>query len=207
MPNTSPATADTTSDALLVESTLAGQVNAYAELVRKYETKVRSYCKHMLNNHHTAEDAAQEVFIKAYKNLSSFRYESSFLTWLYRIASNHCIDIARKERFSRFLSLEFFNKTTDSKILADFNDTNSKSNIESDVASKYLLNSILNALSPEYRSLILLREAYGLSYEELAETLNCSVDSVKAKLQRTRKKVLSIKSAIESSEYQKEHIS
>jgi RNA polymerase sigma-70 factor (ECF subfamily) len=131
-----------------------------------------------------AEDAAQEVFLKAYARLKDFRRDSTFSTWLYRVASNHCLDILRRETRRRSESLEELTERespTLQRLLADPRDA-----VRS-LEDAELVRAVLDRLPADYRLILTLREMEGLEYKELMTALDCSMDSVKAKLQRARK--------------------
>lgn len=183
-------------DTAALEAVRSGNRDAFSILVRRYETKVRGYCARMLSSAADAEDAAQEVFIKAFRSLHRFRGDASFSSWLYRIAANHCIDLARKERISRWFR---FGSLAETKVGAGSEDRSAAVSTEGalSVATRQLLEQVLMALPPAQRSLIILREAHGLSYEELAQTLQVSEESVRAHLKRARKKLFEIRAKIE----------
>lgn len=137
----------------------------------------------MLGSRSPAEDACQEVFIKAYRSLERFKNAASFSTWIYRIASNHCLDLLRREAREKTDSLEALLESEGGQIRAII-----PSDPDSSLAAENrdLVHRVLNQLPPDYRLMLVLRETQGLSYEELAETLDCSLDSVKSKLKRAR---------------------
>jgi len=172
----------------------SGDKDAFSELVRVYQSPIRSYCLSMLRNRAIAEEVAQDVFLKAYKNLSGFRHDSKFSTWLYRIASNRCIDLARRNKLASFFS--YFDK--EQQPIRAYEE---RSSVSADVAiptdAKLALEKLLAALPANYRSILLLREAQGLSYQELADSLGCSIDSVKSRLKRARKKALEVKLSLD----------
>ena len=168
---------------------LAGDRNAFAELVQRYEGRVRGYCLMMFSNHTMAEDAAQEVFIKAYYALAQFRGNSSFSTWLYRISVNHCTDTLRKAVRRRTESWEALLEKEGERIEALFvtsPDVEGAERVD-------LIAKLLSHLPERSRTMLVLREIHGLNYQELAETLDCSIDAVKSGLKRARQE-LEIKS-------------
>ncbi len=171
----------------LVQRVVAGDRDAYAELVRAHQTRVLRLCASMLGDPTLAEDAAQETFVKAYQALSSFRRESTFHTWLYRIASNHCLDLIRKRRRER-------TESWDTRVEQSGEPPHEWRTASQDphtvVANADLVQRALAQLSPDYRLILTLREVEGLSYQELADTLRCSLDAVKAKLRRARQALL-----------------
>lgn len=172
------------SDNELIESVLSGGQDDYAELVRRHHARVAALCVSMLGRS-AAEDAAQEVFLKAYARLRDFRRDSAFSTWLYRIASNHCLDALRAEARRKSESLDGLVEREGpglQRLLADPGDA------PRSFEDSELVRDVLSRLPDDYRLILTLREMEGLEYKELMEALDCSMDSVKAKLQRARRK-------------------
>lgn len=136
----------------------------------------------LLRNTAEAEDAAQEIFLKAYRSLSSFQGNSSFSTWLYRISANHCKDLLRKRSRQRTESLD--------RLIEDSGDGVQLVEPSSDPAAaraaSETVEMLLAGLSPDERLILTLREVQGLSYQEIAGALHCSLDAVKARLRRAR---------------------
>ena len=174
-------------DLELIKEVLDGRKEYYAELVRRYQGKVIHLCTSLLPAHISPEDAAQEVFIKVYKSLLSFKGNASFSTWLYRIAANHCKDLQRKNNREHAESLDSLFESEGEKLNKFFRDP---SDVAQNLENSELINRILSCLPIQYREVLVLREAQGLSYSEIAEVLECSVDSVKARLQRAREDLL-----------------
>lgn len=164
---------------------LAGDRDAYKEIVQKYEVRVRSYCLNVLQNSAQADDAAQEIFIKAYQALGQFRGAASFSTWLYRIAANHCTDVIRKIARWKTESWEALLEKEGEQLESLFSVA---PKIERSEQSQ-LIAKLLSVLPEKYRTILVLREIHGLSYQELSETLECSVDAVKARLKRARQEI------------------
>ena len=178
--------ANTKEDSSIIQSVLAGDTAAYSELVRRYEGRIRRLCVSLLKNETEAEDAAQEVFIKAYQSLRSFRQTSSFYTWLYRIASNHCLSFLRSKKRRPAESLDALLETEGGKMEALF----SKSpNPRAAFEATDLIERLLSDLRPHYRLILTLREIEGLSYEEISQVMEISLDAVKAQLRRAREEI------------------
>jgi RNA polymerase sigma-70 factor (ECF subfamily) len=131
-----------------------------------------------------ADDAAQEVFLKAYDRLKDYRGDSAFSTWLYRVSSNHCLDMLRKESRRRSESLEALTEREGSRIERLFAEPDGAVRSSEDAD---LVRRVLAELPEDYRLILTLREMEGLEYKELMTALDCSMDSVKAKLQRARR--------------------
>jgi RNA polymerase sigma-70 factor (ECF subfamily) len=174
------------SDGEIIVRILDGDRDAYAGIVSRYRDRMYGYCLAMLADHGKAEEAAQEVFIKAYQALGRFRGDASFFTWLYRIAINHCKDVLRKTSRTKTESWEALLEREGEKMEALFATTQLSGGAAEQME---LVSKILACLPERSRALLLLREAQGLSYEELAGTLKCSVDSVKSRLKRTRQEI------------------
>ena len=165
----------------LIQQILSGDTDAYASIVRDYQAKVIGLCLSLLNNSTQAEDAAQEIFIKVYRSLRSFRGDSSFSTWLYRIAANHCKDLLRKKSREKTESLD--------ALIEASGDAQKPWEPALEPPSKdtsHFIETMLSSLSADERLILTLREVQGLSYQEISATLQCSLDAVKARLRRAR---------------------
>lgn len=170
----------------LVQKIRSGQRGAFADLVRKYQKKVLGFCISLLSDLTQAEDAAQEIFIKAYQSLDNFRGKSSFFTWLYRIASNHCLDLLRKRSRQKTESWEALLEREGERLHRLLAVSH---NPESPLEESDLLERVLSQLSPDYRIILTLREVQGFTYQEIADILDCSLDAVKARLRRARQEL------------------
>lgn len=139
-----------------------------------------------MNNSSQADDAAQEIFIKIYQSLNKFKSKSSFSTWIYRITVNHCHDLLRKRNHEQLDSWEELVEKEGEKIerllIPSVDSDFSKEETELAIA-------LLASISDRYRHILILREIDNLSYQEIAETLDTSIDSVKAKLRRARQEM------------------
>ncbi len=140
----------------------------------------------MLRDHALAEDAAQEVFIKVYQSLAKFRRESAFSTWLYRVTANHCKDVLRKVIRRKAESLEALREEHGDKLDAELAVPVKEPNAE----NSELIFEVMEKLPEETRSILILREVQGLSYQEISETLECSLDAVKSRLRRARQELI-----------------
>jgi RNA polymerase sigma-70 factor, ECF subfamily len=173
-------------DQELIQSILSGQKELYGELIRQYHKKVMGYCLSMLSNHTEAEEAAQDIFVKAYHALEKFKGNSSFSTWLYRITTNHCLDLLRKRNRRRTISWDGLVEQEGEQIHRLFSTAHTG---ESQTENLELIDKILSTLPKDYRMILTLREADGLEYQEIAEVLGCSLDAVKGRLARARKQL------------------
>jgi RNA polymerase sigma-70 factor, ECF subfamily len=170
-------------DAQLIHDVLAGDSRAYEPLVRRHHQRVLALCLSLLKNPSEAEDAAQDSFLKAYRSLSSFRGDSEFSTWIYRIAYRTCLDALRKRSREKSESWDALVEVRGEEIQCLFM---SQPGPERALENKNLVERVLSTLLPDYRRILVLREVYGFSYEEIAAAMECSLDSVKARLRRAR---------------------
>jgi RNA polymerase sigma-70 factor (ECF subfamily) len=168
------------SDDALIMLFQNGEHEVFRFLVERYQEKVRNIIFSIFNDQDVVDDIAQEVFIKVYQALRNFRFESSFYTWVYRITVNKCRDELRKKKVKRFFSFQSFEKTTNLKIenmaTTTFDDENLKGVIEES----------LKKLPEKFRMPIILKDIDGMSYDEIAEVLECEVGTVKSRLSRGR---------------------
>lgn len=154
--------------------------------MRKHEVRVRTQCFMMLSNTAEAEDAAQEVFIKAYQSLGAFHGKAAFSTWIYRIASNYCLDVLRKRQRRKTESLDALREKDGEKAEALLV---SMAEPEYPQETAEMLAQVLSTLPEKSREMIVLREVQGLSYEEIAKLLECTLDAVKSRLKRARQEL------------------
>ena len=175
-----------TADGELARRASKGDDGAFAELVRRHAPRVRALCKATLGGPGEAEDAAQESFLKAHRALGRFTGEASFATWLHRIAVNHCLDILRSAVRRRSDSLDAMLEADASALGRALAEPSSAQALE----DRDTIARLLSRLPPEQRLALTLREMEGLSYEEIAVSMSCSVDSVKARLRRARAELL-----------------
>jgi RNA polymerase sigma-70 factor (ECF subfamily) len=170
----------------LIHQIRSGQKELYGDLIRQYHKKVMGYCLSMLQNPTDAEEAAQDIFVKAYQSLPKFKGNSSFSTWLYRITTNHCLDMLRKRNRRKTYSLDSLIEEEGDQIHQLFA---TAPQAASQMENRDLAGKILSTLPEEYRIILTLREGEGLEYQEIAETLECSLDAVKGRLSRARKQL------------------
>ena len=170
---------------LLLEKARHGDQEAFGELVRLYEKKVYALTLRMCKNPDDAAEAAQEAFLAAWQGLKFFRGEASFSTWLYRLASNACVDLLRKEQRHRAVSGPSLNDEDTYMDIADDAATPQELAERSELREQ--IEEGLQSLSPEHREVLILRELHQLSYDEIAQTLDLDTGTVKSRISRGRK--------------------
>lgn len=171
----------------IIASVLRGNTDAFEALVKEHEKLVYNLALRMVRNPEDAADMAQETFIKAFRNLSSFKGDSKFSVWLYRIAANVCTDFLRSKSRTQTISL-----TVDDGDEAEISVPDLSGSAEDKLMRKLSREAVqkgLNELSPDYRMPLVLREINGLSYAEIAEVLSLEEGTVKSRIFRARKKL------------------
>ena len=171
----------------LVSAARQGDMAAFESLVHLYEKRVFALTLRMCGNREDAAEAAQEAFLAAWQGLAFFRGDSSFSTWLYRLASNACVDLLRRESRHRTAAGPSLD---DEELNLEVPDAMPSPQDEAE--RRELREEIergLAALSPEHREVLVLRELHQLSYDEIAETLDLDVGTVKSRISRGRKQL------------------
>ena len=177
-------------DQQLVERAQRGDKRAFELLVEKYQRKLARLVSHLVRDPGEVEDVTQEAFVKAYRALPSFRGDSAFYTWLYRIgintAKNYLVAMGRRAPTSTGVDAEEAEGQENGELLQDINTP------ESLLLSKEIagtVNAAIESLPDELRSAIQLRELEGMSYEEIAELMNCPIGTVRSRIFRAREAI------------------
>lgn len=181
-------------DQMLVERTVAGDQRAFELLVIKYQRRIQRLIGRMVRDVDLVEDIAQETFIRAYRALHQFRGDAQFYTWLYRIAVNTAkkalVDLKRNPVMSENALRE--RDDDDNETFSIGNDLTSDETPETLYAAKEIAETVsaaMQALPQELRQALTLREIDGLSYEEIAEVMNCPIGTVRSRIFRAREAV------------------
>ena len=176
-------------EAAIINAVLDGDVNAYEHLVKAYEKNVYNLALRMTGNSEDAYDMSQEAFIKAYNSLHSFRGDSKFSVWLYRIVSNVCLDFLRSRNRKATVSLSMENDDGEEVELDIADEASSPQLLLDRSLTRDAVRRGLQSLPPDHREILLLREIQGLSYDEIASALGLEVGTVKSRIFRARKKL------------------
>ncbi len=164
------------SDLELVKEFQAGKVEAFNELVRRYQQKVYWIAHRIIGNHNDADDITQDVFVKVYKSLENFRSESSFYTWIYRIASNMAISSIRRKKIINLIKFDDAFSALNS--IADEN-ISALDNMELK-ENRILIEEAIAQLPPRQKKVFIMRYYDELPYEEISKILNKQVSGLKA---------------------------
>lgn len=170
-------------DLVLVNRAKADDSAAYDDLIRRYQERIYATVYHMTSNHEDANDITQETFIKAFRALKSFKGDSSFYTWIYRIAVNRTINFlkSRKNRLHMSLNDLDFNAENDPDLVALVSDKTPRRDLNiSELQEK--LNEAMQKLSEVHRMVVTLHDVQGLSHDEIAKIIGCNVGTVRSRL-------------------------
>lgn len=176
------------SEKKIIEKVLGGDANAFEELVLKYEKTVYNLALRMVGDRDDAFDMTQEAFIKAYGSLSSFRGDSKFSVWIYRIATNVCLDFLRSKSRKQQVSLTVSDDDEDAQL--DIPDPSSAP--EQQLMQKISMQSVeegLKTLPDKQRQILVMRELCGMSYAEIGKALSLEEGTVKSRIFRARKRL------------------
>lgn len=189
-------------DFLLVEAALTGEEKAFAKLMSRYKDAIYFMLLKMVNNKNDAEDLTLEAFGKAFKNLHQYSPNFAFSTWLFKIATNNCIDFLRKRR-GVYVSIETSqeNGDNDQPIKLRSTDPNPEEKLIR-IQKAILMRRIVHRLKPRYRILVELRYFREFSYEEIAKELNLPLGTVKAQLFRAREMLFKMIESTEIDEHE-----
>ncbi|MBI4534977.1 MAG: sigma-70 family RNA polymerase sigma factor [Ignavibacteriae bacterium] len=173
-------------DSRFIHEALKGDDAAYKKLMKKYHDAIFNFIYRMVRDKHQVEDLTQEAFIKAFNSLKSFNEEYAFSTWLYKIATNNCIDYIRKRKLQTY-SIDKPIESKDSDYAFELPDDSYEADkdIISDQRSKLLVEAIAK-LPEKYKRVIRLRHVEERSYEEIAKQLKLPIGTVKAHIFRAR---------------------
>ena len=175
----------------LIRSFNAGSKGAFDSLVLKYQDRIFNLCYRYLGDHEEADDSAQEAFIKVYRSLKKFRFESAFSTWLYRIAVNTCKNKLSSQKYRRDRKMvRLDNGRGGGSQINTIGDTSGspENNLEKKERD-ILIQKAINSLPDDFKSVVVLRDVEGLSYEMTARITGYNIGTVKSKLSRARERL------------------
>lgn len=171
---------------ILVKKAAAGDADAFEQLVLKYQSQIYNLCFRMSGNAEDAADLSQEAFIKAWNHLESFHFEAAFSTWLYRLASNTCLDFLRSAKRRPQISLTVEDSDGEEGILDVPDSAATPEECLIAAEESRLLSQAMNALEPEQRQILTLRVVNEMSYADIADILRIREGTVKSRLSRAR---------------------
>lgn len=167
-----------------------GDIQAFEEVYKASSSFVYNVAYRVIGNQEDAQEVTQEVFMSIYNKLKDFRFQSSFKTWVYRITANQAINRSKKESKTRNKTSAFDEQIDPPAVEADV-----KTNIDKE-DNERKVEELLNELNPDQRACVILRNMEGLSYEEIAQSLNININTVRSRLKRARERLLEIKKQV-----------
>jgi RNA polymerase sigma-70 factor, ECF subfamily len=172
------------SDGEIVHRVQGGDVAAFDQLILKYRARIYGVVYNLTSNREDASDLTQEAFIKSFQSIHRFQGQSSFFTWIYRIAVNSTLSHLRKNRLRTFFSLERINEDdpVSRELIAAITDTTAVDKGAYVRELQERLNEALQKLSIRHRTVVTLFEIDGLSHQQIAEIMDCSVGTVRSRL-------------------------
>jgi RNA polymerase sigma-70 factor (ECF subfamily) len=189
-PRAGAPSGDTPEDAELVRRAQAGDLEAFDALVRRYQERIYGVIYHMTAHHEDAADLAQEAFVRAYRALPGFKQDSSFFTWLYRIAVNLTLNFLKQRRPRGQMSLDDLDLQAEND--PDLVALVSEKTPRRDATLRELqerLNAALLKLSEPHRMVVTLHDIQGLRHEQIAEIMKCNVGTVRSRLHYARQQL------------------
>lgn len=168
----------------LIQQSLAGRTDAFGQLVVRYQDRIHRTLVHVLGSTEDAQDVAQDAFVHAYQKLSSFRGQSAFYSWLFRIALNTAAT-HRRRNYRRMISVEAAREGAGYEPVDGRMDSQPSHPLEQSEQQK-LVRDALAELQEEYRTALVLKEMEGLKYEEIAELVGCPIGTVRSRIHRAR---------------------
>jgi RNA polymerase sigma-70 factor (ECF subfamily) len=184
-----PVVTQKTSDHALLEGTLAGDEDAFAELVSRYRNQITSYIYRMTNDYDGAVDLAQETFLRVYRAAGRYQTTHAFSTYIYRIATNLAISELRKRKRRRLVSLTGLLSSGEGEEARDFDAPDEKPLQDADLVDsekRLVVKRAICTLPDKYRAPLVLRDVEGKSYDEIARILQTSEGTVKSRINRAR---------------------
>ena len=177
----SPRILEIDDDFSLIKRFIEGDESAFKTLVYRHKEKVRNIIYLTMNHSDAVDDIAQEVFITVYKNLKYFRFESQFTTWLYRITINKCRDHLRKMKIRNIFTP-----------VRDNEESHGYSQINENMDIPGIVQKAISKLPEKLRVPLMLKDIEGFSYQEIAETVQCEIGTVKSRIFRARESLRNI---------------
>jgi RNA polymerase sigma-70 factor (ECF subfamily) len=179
-----------TPEGALVQRAQAGDETAFREIMERYQSKVFSIIHGIVRQRNDVEDIAQQVFAKVYVSLKNFDFRSSLITWIYKITVNECFDYLRKRKVRKLVYESDLSEDEVRRVENTEPATDRQPGADTTLARRDFVLKLLDRVSEEERTLLMLKEVEGFSVEELAEKTGMNENTIKVKLFRARQKLV-----------------
>jgi RNA polymerase sigma-70 factor (ECF subfamily) len=172
---------------LLVKKSQSGDVESFELLISSYDKRAYNIAYRVMGNEEDAKDMAQEALLRVFRSIKDFKGQSAFATWLYRIVTNVCLDELRRRKNEKYVSIDSTIQTDSSEMHMELcSDKETPESAYERVEQRELIENAIRELNEDYRSAIVLRDIQGFSYEEISNMLDCSLGTVKSRINRGR---------------------
>lgn len=172
---------------LLIKKSQSGDVESFELLISFYDKRAYNIAYRIMGNEEDAKDMAQDALIRVFKSLKDFKGQAAFSTWLYRIVTNVCLDELRRRKNEKYVSIDSTIHTDSGEMHMELcSDKETPESIYEVVEQREMIRKAIHELNEDYRSVIVLRDIQGFSYEEISEILSCSLGTVKSRINRGR---------------------
>ena len=191
----------------LVDRAKFGDIEAFEQLIEGCQKRVFNIAYRMIGNYDDANELAQEVLLKAFRSIKSFKGDSLFSTWIYKVTANVCLDEIRRRKKRMVVSLDEDIEYNDGEVKRQIPDNSPTPDVEAETNElKKAVNKSIQELPDDYKSMIILRDIQGFSYDEISKIVNCPEGTVKSRINRARqalKKILQGKKELLNEEFVK----
>jgi len=172
---------------LLVKKSQSGDIESFELLISSYDKRAYNIAYRIMGNEEDAKDMAQEALFRIFRSIKDFKGQSAFSTWSYRIVTNVCLDELRRRKNEKYVPIESTIQTDSGEAYIELcSDKETPESVFERTEQRELIKSAIDGLSEEYRSVIVLRDIQGFSYEEISTILDCSMGTVKSRINRAR---------------------
>jgi len=172
---------------LLIKKSQSGDIESFELLISSYDKRAYNTAYRVMGNEEDAKDMAQEAMIRVFRALKDFKGQSAFSTWLYRIVINVCLDELRRRKNEKYVSMDSTVQTDSGELHIELcSDKETPEAVYERVEQRELIKNAIHELNDDYKSVIVLREIQGFSYEEISNILDCSLGTVKSRINRAR---------------------
>lgn len=172
---------------LLIKKSQSGDVESFELLISSYDKRAYNIAYRIMGNDEDAKDMAQDALIRVFKSLKDFKGQAAFSTWLYRIVTNVCLDELRRRKNEKYVSIDSTIHTDSGELHMELcSDKETPESIYEVVEQREMIRKAIRELNEDYRSVIVLRDIQGFSYEEISGILSCSLGTVKSRINRGR---------------------